>query len=556
MATVTIKHASLTGAAANPAVLVDGPKWDATHTVTGIENVDNTSDLNKPVSTATQTALDAKAATFTLTTTGTSGAATYAADVLNIPQYGGGTPGGTSGQGQYNNAGAFGGYTVSGDMTANFTTGAFTLATVNSNVGLFGSATAAATFTVDGKGRLTAAGSTTVTPAVGSITGLGTGIGTFLATPSSANLRAALTDEVGTGAAYFVGGALGTPASGTLTSCTAFTLTTTGTSGAATYSAGTLNVPQYAGGVTSLNGATGALVNYFTPGGRLTLSTGVAVMGSSVAGSTTVYYTPYAGNMVPIYDGTNMVPTATAEISQATTDTTKSPAAVAASKVYDIFVWNDSGTIRATRGPAWTNSTTRGYTLTAVNGILLNSSSITNGPAASRGTWVGTIASNASSTIDWILGSGGSGGVAGVLNVWNAYNRVDVTASVLDSGTTYAYTTATVRQARASAGNQVSFVVGNSEDSASAIYTGFANVSAIGAFIRTGIGVDTTTVFTAGSFLTAYANGITLSQNTAWQFAISGPGTHFVAALEQGDGTNGNAFDVSSNMQLSFKMRM
>jgi hypothetical protein len=56
----------------------------------------------------------------------------------------------------------------------------------------------------------------------GNITGLGTGVATFLATPSSANLRAALTDEVGTGAAYFVGGALGTPASGTLTNCTGY----------------------------------------------------------------------------------------------------------------------------------------------------------------------------------------------------------------------------------------------------------------------------------------------------------------------------------------------
>jgi hypothetical protein len=33
--TLTVKHASLTGAAANPDVLVDGPKWDADHTVTG-----------------------------------------------------------------------------------------------------------------------------------------------------------------------------------------------------------------------------------------------------------------------------------------------------------------------------------------------------------------------------------------------------------------------------------------------------------------------------------------------------------------------------------------
>jgi hypothetical protein len=58
------------------------------------------------------------------------------------------------------------------------------------------------------------------------VSGLGTGVATFLATPSSANLRAALTDEVGTGAAYFVGGALGTPASATLTNATGLPLST------------------------------------------------------------------------------------------------------------------------------------------------------------------------------------------------------------------------------------------------------------------------------------------------------------------------------------------
>jgi hypothetical protein len=39
--------------------------------------------------------------------------------------------------------------------------------------------------------------------AVGDITGLGANVATFLATPSSANLRSALTDETGTGAAVF-----------------------------------------------------------------------------------------------------------------------------------------------------------------------------------------------------------------------------------------------------------------------------------------------------------------------------------------------------------------
>jgi hypothetical protein len=63
----------------------------------GLGNVDNTSDANKPVSTAQQTEIDTKQNTLTLTTTGTSGAATLVGDTLNIPQYSGGGGGGLKG---------------------------------------------------------------------------------------------------------------------------------------------------------------------------------------------------------------------------------------------------------------------------------------------------------------------------------------------------------------------------------------------------------------------------------------------------------------------------
>ena len=91
---------------------------------------------------------------------------------------------------------------ASGDATASGT-GTITLATVNGNVGSFGSATNCVALTVNAKGLITAISQATCTPAVGSLTGLGPGVGTFLGTPSSANLLAALTTKTGTGNAVF-----------------------------------------------------------------------------------------------------------------------------------------------------------------------------------------------------------------------------------------------------------------------------------------------------------------------------------------------------------------
>lgn len=164
---------------------------------------------------------------------------------------------------------------LTGDATA---TGpgsvALTLATVNANVGTFGSATQASQVTVNAKGLVTAASNVTVTPTLASVTGLGTGVATalatnvgtagspvvnggelgtpsggtltnavglpiatgvsglgsgvatFLATPSSTNLAAATTDETGSGPLVFATSPvlttpnIGTPSSGVLTNCT------------------------------------------------------------------------------------------------------------------------------------------------------------------------------------------------------------------------------------------------------------------------------------------------------------------------------------------------
>lgn len=116
----------------------------------------------------------------------------------------------TAGQLLVGNAGgtAYAPVSLSNDATV-ASTGALTLATVNSNVGSFGSATQAAAVTVNAKGLITAISASTITPAVGSITGLGTGVATALA----ANVGSA-------GAPVVNGGALGTPSSGNASNLT------------------------------------------------------------------------------------------------------------------------------------------------------------------------------------------------------------------------------------------------------------------------------------------------------------------------------------------------
>lgn len=202
------------------------------------------------------------------------------------------------------------------------------------------------------------------------------------------------------------------------------------------------------------------------PQGRLTLTTATAIMSATVSAATTVYYTPASGRYVPLYDGANVIMTDIGgELSQATTDATKSPAACTTNSNYDVFVWQDGTTFRATRGPAWSTSTSRGTgagttELTTAKGLLVNANAITNGPAANRGTYVGTIRTNATSTVDMKFGSAASGGGNILFGVWNAYNQTIYRTTGYDSTASWTYAGGAVRNSNNSANNSASFIKG------------------------------------------------------------------------------------------------
>jgi hypothetical protein len=305
-------------------------------------------------------------------------------------------------------------------------------------------------------------------------------VATFLATPSSANLRAALTDEVGTGAAYFVGGALGTPASGTATNLTGLPLTTgvtgnlpnanlatmatntvkgNGTSGTATPT--DLAVPSCSTATSALTWTTntGFGCNSIAgggggtpplPGGRLTPSSGVCAPVTDVVAATAIYYAPCGTPYVPIYNGSVIQAyNYTSGVTDAVGLTLTLGSNWAASTLYDVFITLNAGNpVECT--VAWTSSvagtSSRATALSLYGGFLTNatlatcriSNAATVSMAANQGTWVGTFMTSASTgQVDLKFGTAAAGGGVAFASIYNAYNQVRGSFTVQDSNGTW-----------------------------------------------------------------------------------------------------------------------
>jgi hypothetical protein len=259
---------------------------------------------------------------------------------------------------------------------------------------------------------------------------------------------------------------------------------------------------------------TSASINSFEAQGRLTLTTNVPVTTSDVTAATTLYYTPYIGEHIALFDGSSTWTTITfSQISIAVPATT--------STMYDVFIFNSSGTATLEL-LAWTNDTTRATALVYQNGILVKSGATTR-------RYVGSMRTTGS--------SGQTEDSKAKRYVWNYYNRIVRQISALEATASWSYSTASYRQANNSAANQVDFIIGVSEDLMYCELT--ATCSSSAATVRNcqaAIALDSTT--TPSQLLVA-GNTCTNSTVTNFKAAYSNVallGRHFLAWLEYGAG--------------------
>lgn len=251
--------------------------------------------------------------------------------------------------------------------------------------------------------------------------------------------------------------------------------------------------------------------------GRITLSSGVPVTTTDVAAATTVFFTPYKGNQIALFDGASTWTTFTfAELSIAVPGT--------ANTMYDMFIFNNAGT-PTLELQTWVNDTTRNISLTTVGGVYVKSSDTTRRYVGSFRT-TGVVGQTEDSLIKRYL--------------WNYYNRVLRLMRIIEATDTWNYSIAAYRQVNANAANQLDFVVGISEDIVSAKCACRAvNSIAANVIIGQGIGLDSTTVNSAVILPPGTSANVTvLGTPQAWYEGFPGVGRHLLVWLERGAGVN------------------
>jgi hypothetical protein len=322
-----------------------------------------------------------------------------------------------------------------------------------------------------------------------------------------------------------------------------------------------LDVPSNA----DLNAATADIASLLAalqivPQGYLTLVSGQPVINTDQVAATSVYYTPLTGNLVPIYDGTNVNMLPFSEL------TLTLNAAHLAGLIYDLFVINDSGTLRLATGPAWTTSTSgagaRGTgagtaELELVHGRPANKNSM----AARNGGTTYTVPAGQGLQVGIMRVAGANGtvtchvtsGQAREWGIWNTYNRRRITLQVTDPTTSWTYNSATVRQSHADGNNFLRALTGLAEEQVDVTLTQRLGVSSAGGgnTAQIGIGINSASV-TSGQIATVSisASGSLQSTVTATAVVLPTIGSTDIYPLESSPTATSDDFYGGVNMRL------
>jgi hypothetical protein len=302
------------------------------------------------------------------------------------------------------------------------------------------------------------------------------------------------------------------------------------------------------------------------PQGRLSLSSTQSVMTSDVSTGTTIYYLPYVGAQVPVWNGIMYAPH---NIGALGLSLALNAAVQLAGNLYDVYAAADpaSGAPVLCTGPAWPASTSRAPSALIVNNggiwvnalaISCNESSGTIACALHSCTYLGTMYATAAGTTAMQFGpNSGAGGPCNVLGIWNAYNRVhafavarDNTASGWSQGTANTWEPANPAAAHGGLCNRITFVDGLQQSSINTVET--QRLEAIVSSYDPKIGVLMDATSGAPLSPAAQAN---IAEGTAafsnWWAPLLG--LHYAQAMEDATNTSSAIYQSGLSLQLNWE---
>lgn len=262
--------------------------------------------------------------------------------------------------------------------------------------------------------------------------------------------------------------------------------------------------------VGTINGESVSIPDPSLNGFRLTLSTGVPVTTADVVGATTIYATPYNGNLISLYDGTNWNTRGPPEFSLAL-------GTLISGRPYDIFCYDDSGT-PTLEFLAWTDDTTRATAITYQDGVKVKS-----GDATRR--YLGVFYTTSTTTTE-------SSETSRYLQ--NENNQVPLKLYRVETTTQWTYNGA-FRQFNNNTANQVNFVSGSVETLVTVQLHCRRWNSQAGVTTVSAIGLDSTSTPIDGTSSRSYfdSTGANYSMTSqAWYIGYLGVGKHYFSLLE------------------------
>jgi hypothetical protein len=290
----------------------------------------------------------------------------------------------------------------------------------------------------------------------------------------------------------------------------------------------------------TLLGCINAQAAPINPQGRLTLSQTDVVMKADVTAATTIYYSPYVGQSVPIYNSTStrFVPTAFTQLTLTTTTVNQ-----VLGGIYDVFAFLNptGGAITLGFGPAWSNTTTRssGTQLQQLQGLwtnqiatVLQNGATTYNISANGATYLGTVLIQAPGQMAMQFHPAAApGGSNNWLGVWNAYNRVSVRSAEGDSASNWTYGTNAWQAAHGSNANRITWIDGLGQSCVSATYVQFVQTTAA---TQPAIGVAFNTTTSSGGVIGSFYNGAsaTIEATIVGHDTYCRMGSNFVQAVE------------------------